>query len=156
MSECCQLFHPQPWENKTHHWQKKLFLQDNVRQFMHFPLNMGTVITRMFKKIEEAQAMPNPSDFLMLCYDPSPWQSEIYMTVTKSIPDGKMATLSGTFVSKVFDGPYSYVPRWIKEMDAYLATQHQTAQKYYFHYAYCPQCAKKFGHNYCVAFAQVA
>jgi hypothetical protein len=116
---------------------------------------MGSVITRMMKQIEDSQAMPAPKDFLMLCYDPSPWKSEVNMTVTRDIPNGKMVKLSGTFISGVFDGPYSDVPKWIKEMDQRLAQNNQKALKYYFHYAYCPKCAKKFGHNYCIAFAQI-
>jgi NMD protein affecting ribosome stability and mRNA decay len=47
------------------------------------------------------------------------------------------------------------VPKWIKEMDALLAAQGQKALKYYFHYTSCPKCAKIYGHNYVVAFAQI-
>lgn len=31
----------------------------------------------------------------------------------------------------------------------------QFAKKYYVHYAYCPKCEKKFGHNYMILFAEV-
>ncbi len=153
--ECCTKFKPESYQNKTHVWKDKLFLQDEVKQVMHMPINMGAVITRMFKKVEEAQAAPPTNEFLVLCYDPSPWKSEIYMTVNKNIPGGKMAKLTGKFVSKVYDGQYNEVPAWIKDMDTYLASHGQKAKKYYFHYAYCPKCAKKYGHNYCIAFAQV-
>ncbi|MGE5392711.1 MAG: hydrolase [Candidatus Saccharibacteria bacterium] len=153
---CCPVFDTTLWDGKTHVWQDKLFMQNDVFQVMHIPVNMGSVITRMCKKIEEAGAMPDPKDFLMLCYDPSSWKSEINMTVTKDVPGGKMVKLTGTFISRVFDGPYNHVPKWIKEMDQYLASQGKKAMKYYFHYAYCPKCSKKYGHNYCAAFAQVA
>ncbi len=155
-TDCCPLFDPNRWQEKTHYWQNKLFLQDEVFQILHIPLNMAAVVKRMFAKIEAVKAAPADQDFLMLCYDPSPWKSEIYMTVTKQVPNGRMAKLSGTFVSKVFDGPYNHVPKWIKEMDQYLEKHQQKAIKYYFHFAYCPKCMKKFGHNYCIAFAQVA
>lgn len=151
---CCLEFDTKKLEEKTHVWKDKLFLQDEVLQIMHIPLNMGTVIKRMFKKIEDAKAMPDKNDFLMLCFDPSPWKSEINMTVTKDVPNGKMTKLTGTFISKVYDGPYNMVPNWIKKTDEYLDSVGKTAKKYYFHYAYCPKCAKKYGHNYCVAFAQ--
>ena len=154
-STCCPVFDPKPWDNKTHIWKDKLFLEDAVFQIMHIPVNMGQVVTRMFAKIQAAKATPENKDFLMLCYDPSPWKSQIYMTVTKDVPGGKMTKLSGTFESKVFDGPYQAVPQWIKEMDEILKQKGQKALKYYFHYAYCPKCMKKYGHNYCIAFAQV-
>lgn len=152
---CCYPLDTTLWEEKTHVWKEKLFLKDTVRQIMHIPLNMSAVVKRMFKKIEEADAMPQVKDFLMLAYDPSPWKSEIYMTVTKNITSGEMAKISGTFISKVYDGPYNHVPKWIKDMDEYLASKNEKALKYYFHYAYCPKCAKKYKHNYCVAFAQI-
>lgn len=151
---CCPKFDPERFQEKTHVWKDKLFLQDEVLEFMHIPLNMGTVVRRMFGKIESAKAMPDSKDFLMLCYDPSPWKSEIYMTVTKNVPDGKMARLTGSYLSKVYDGPYNAVPNWIKDMDKYVTGKGKTVKKYYFHYTYCPKCSKKYGHNYCIAFAQ--
>ena len=152
---CCYPLDTSLWDEKKHVWDDKLFLQDEVRQIMHIPMNMSSVVNRMFQKIEAADAMPDVKDFLMLAYDTSPWKSEIYMTVTKDIPYEKIVQLSGTFVSKVYDGPYHHVPKWIADMDSYLSLKNQKALKYYFHYAYCPKCAKKYGHNYCVAFAQV-
>lgn len=154
-TECCSQFNPVPWDGKKHIWKEKLFLKDEVFQILHIPLNMEPVVKRMFSKIDASDAMPPVSDFLMLCYDPSPWKSEIYMTVTKNVAGGEMATLTGTFESKVFDGPYHKVPEWIKEMDLLLAKKGEKALKYYFHFAYCPKCMKKYGHNYCIAFAQV-
>lgn len=154
-TQCCLPFDPTLWDEKTHVWTDKPFLRDDVRQFLHIPLNMSSVVNRMFKKIEAADAMPETEDFLMLAYDPSPWKSHIHMTVTKDVPNGTMVKLSGTFVSKVFDGPYSDVPKWITAMDAFLATRGQKSLKYFFHFAYCPKCVKKYGHNYCIVFAQV-
>jgi hypothetical protein len=153
--ECCPEFNPKDWHEKTHVWKDKLFLQDEVRQIMHIPLNMGAVVSKMFKKAEANKAVPENEDFLLLSYDPSPWKSELYMTVTKEVPEGKMAKLSGKFISRVYDGPYNAVPQWIKEHEEYLEKHNLKSKKYYFHFAYCPKCMKKYGHNYCIAFSQV-
>jgi hypothetical protein len=104
---------------------------------------------------KDAGAAPDMKDFLLLAYDPTPFKSEFFMTVTKEVPGAENFKLSGTFVSKVFDGPYRAVPRWVRELDVYLRSQGQAAGKYYFYFTYCPKCAKSYGHNYCVAFAQV-
>ena len=61
----------------------------------------------------------------MLAYDPSPWKSELHMTVTKEVPNAKNMTLTGEFFSKVFDGPYNAVPKWIKEMDKLLIDKNE-------------------------------
>ena len=102
-----------------------------------------------------ANAAPELQDFLAIAYDPSPWKSEIYMAVTKDVPGTDIAKLTGTYVTKVFDGPYNAVPKWMKEIDEFVASQGKMTKKHYFYYTTCPKCAKKYGHNYVVAFAQV-
>ena len=152
---CCPKFNPKKWDNKTHQWKDKLFIQDNVRQIFHNPLNIGKVITRMWNKAQEAGAAPDIKDFILMAYDPSPWVSELYMTVTKEVPNAKNVKLSGTFVTKVFDGPYNEVPKWFKEMEKYLSGKGKIGKKYYFYFTTCPKCAEYYGHNYVVAFAEV-
>jgi len=58
-----------------------------------------------------------------MAYDPSPWKSELYLAVAKEVPGAKNVALSGAFFTKVFDGPYNAVPKWIKEMDSQIASQ---------------------------------
>jgi len=154
---CCPRFDPALWDGKTVTWEKKLFVKKELPQFLHMPLpgTIGKMMTRSWAAIEAAGARPADQDFLWLSYDPSPWKAEHYIHVTKEVPGLENVTLSGTFTAKVFDGPYNAVPKWIKEMDSYLAAQDKKAQKYYFYYTTCPKCAKKYGHNYVVVFAQV-
>ena len=35
--ECCPVFAPVPWENKTHNWVDKPFIRDYLPQFFHMP-----------------------------------------------------------------------------------------------------------------------
>lgn len=48
------------------------------------------------------------------------------------------------------------VPKFIKQMNGYLAAQGKKAKDYYIHYAYCPKCAKKYGDNYMILFAKIS
>lgn len=154
---CCPEFDPTLWENTKHLWNKKLFLKDSIPELFHMPLpgTFGKAVTRMWKKAHEASALPDIDDTLLLAHDTSPFKSELLMAITKEIPGEEIIRLSGTYMSKVFDGPYNHVPKFIKEMDSYLASLKMKAKKYYFYYAYCPDCAKKYGHNYIVAVAEV-
>jgi hypothetical protein len=152
---CCPKFEPQRWDKKSYVWKDKLFIKDKVIQFFHIPLNMAQVVKRMFAKIQKVNAAPKDEDFLMLAYDPSPWISELHMTVTKEVPDAEMVKLSGEFFSMVFDGPYNAVPKWIVELKAYLDKENKPMKKIYVHYAYCPKCAEKYGKNYAIVFAQI-
>ncbi len=154
---CCPPFDTAPWDEKTHVWTDKLFIKDSIPQIFHMPLPgvMGKTIGRMWNIAQANDASPDLKDFLLLAYDPSPWKSEFYMAVTKEIPSADNVKFSGTFLSKVFDGPYNHVPRWIKEMEKYISDQGKKTKKYYLNYTTCPKCAKLHGHNYVVAFAEV-
>jgi hypothetical protein len=66
-----------------------------------------------------------------------------------------MGALSGTFLTKVFEGPFVEAPSWAAQMQAYVAGRGQTIQKLYFGYTTCPKCAKAYGKNYVVLFAKV-
>ncbi|HPR31881.1 MAG TPA: hypothetical protein PLK12_07290 [Prolixibacteraceae bacterium] len=99
--------------------------------------------------------IPDKSDALILFRDPSAFQSEIYYAVSRNVPGATNTEISGTFVAGVFDGPYNRIPRYMREMEAFLKESGQRALDYYVHYAYCPRCAKESGHNYMVLFACV-
>jgi hypothetical protein len=109
----------------------------------------------MWQKIEDAGATPDTRDFIMLATESSPWKGELYIHVTKEVPNAENVKLSGTYFTKVFDGPYNAVPKWIREMNQYIGQKGKTVKKYYFYYTTCPKCAKIYGHNYVVAFAEV-
>ena len=157
-NECCPVFRHELWDGRTHRWENKKFIKDSVPTLFHmpFPPLIGKKMTHMCDLAEKVNAMEgDKSEMLVLFHDPSAFKSEMYMQVNKEVPEANNVTISGTFVSKVFDGPYNAVPKFIKEMDAYLAESNQKAKDYYVHYAYCPGCMKKFGHNYMVLFAEV-
>jgi len=60
---CCPEFDPATLHEKTHIWNNKLFITDNVRQLFHVPVNMGKIVVKMMKQIEGAGAMPDAKDF---------------------------------------------------------------------------------------------
>jgi hypothetical protein len=154
---CCPRFNPEPWDGKTHIWTNKPFIKDSIPQFLHIPLPpmVGRCMGRMWEAAQKAKAAPDIKDFLLLTYDPCPWKSEFYLAVTGEVPGAENVVLSGTFLSRVFDGPFRDIPKWIREMDNYAAGLGKKSGKNYFHYTTCPKCARAYGHNYVVAFAQV-
>jgi hypothetical protein len=155
---CCAEFNPGPWDEVTHYWTDKLFIKSYIPELFHIPLpgSYNKAISRMWSKAEKAGAAPDPRDFLVLAYDPSPFTGELYMSVTKAVPGEGTICLSGIFFSKVFDGPYSKVPKFMAEMNTNLISMKKSAKKIYMYYAYCPKCSKKYGHNYMVALAEIA
>ena len=152
-SECCPKFDPAPWDEKLVTWKEKKFVKDRVTSFLHIPLNYGAVMARNLDAIEAAGAMPQPR--LILSDENSLWGADIYFEVTKEIPSRSLAYISGTFLTKVFEGPFSNVKRWVSEMTDYVKRENKEIEKLYFFYTTCPKCAKKYGKNYVVLLAKV-
>jgi len=151
---CCPRFDPAPWEGQEFTFREKLFVRATTINFMHIPLNIGAVITRTWSKIEQAHAAAT-DEFLMLSTDPSPWRGEHFFAVTKDVPNAEMVRLSGNYLTKVFEGPFRDAGKWVRETQRYVESQGKQMRKLYFFYTTCPKCAKHFGKNYVVAFAEV-
>ena len=150
---CCPRFDPEPWDEKEVTLQDKLFVKDHVRSFLHIPLNFGKVMVKNMERIEAAGALaPEP---LMLSDEKSLWGADIYIAVSKEVPGAEMERMSGTFLAKVFEGPYKNAGRWVKEMKAYVKSKGREIKNMYFFYTTCPSCAKVYGKNYTVLLAMV-
>lgn len=156
--ECCPKFDPQKWDEKTHNWDNKPFIKETIPTLFHipFPPMIGKKVKKMCKLIEfDEKEQADKENVLLLFRDPSAFKSEMYMSVISPISNAENVNLSGIFVAKVFAGPYNAIPKFIKQMNEYLAGQGKKAKDYYVHYAYCPKCAKKFGNNHMILFAEV-
>ena len=150
---CCDPFNPEPWQEKEITWNNKIFVKDHITSFLHIPLNMGSKIVKNLALIEKANAKAQYQ--LMLTDEKSIWGADIYIDVSKEVQGAQMATLSGTFLTKVFEGPYQNVGKWAKEMEVYVKNKGKEIKKLYFSYTTCPKCAKAYGKNYVVLFAQI-
>ena len=124
-----------------------------MRSFLHIPLTFGAVMKRNIGQIEAAGA--SPKTMVVLSDENSLWGADVYIEVTKDIPGANMASISGTFLCKVFEGPYRNMRKWIEEMKAFVLGKGRSLQKLYFFYTTCPKCAKKYGKNYVAILAQV-
>lgn len=150
---CCPKFNPEPWDGKEISWKDRKFVTDRVRSIFHIPLNFGSVMKKNVALIEAADAKSD--EMITLSDENSLWGADIFIDVTKDVPKGNMAAISGTFLSKVYEGPYKNMRTWIQDMNSYLASQGKDLKKLYFYYTTCPKCAKKYGKNYVVLMAQI-
>ncbi|MDI6800166.1 MAG: hypothetical protein QMD53_05830 [Actinomycetota bacterium] len=99
-------------------------------------------------------AAPEASDFLMLATDPTPFKGERLINVTKEVEGAENVRLSGRFLTRVFDGPFKDIRKWLEDMKGFVAERGGRVKNIYAYYTTCPKCAKKYGHNYVVLFAE--
>ncbi len=151
--ECCPRFNPEPWDGKELSWKDRKFVKDRVRSFLHIPLNFGSVMVRNMQRIEAAGAKAD--EMIVLSDENSLWGADVYISVSKDVPNADNVTISGTFLSKVFEGPYQHVHKWIEETKSFVASRGKQLKKLYCYYTTCPKCARKYGKNYVVILAQV-
>jgi len=150
---CCPRFDPGPWDDKEVVFEDRRFVKDRVRSFLHIPLNFGQVMVRNMERIQAADALATPP--IVLSDENSLWGADVYIAVSKDVPGAEMATISGTFLSRAFEGPYKDVRRWVIQMRDHVASKKKAIQKLYFFYTTCPKCAKAYGKNYVVLLAKV-
>lgn len=150
---CCPKFDPGPWDEKEVVFKDKLFLKDRVKCFLHIPLNFAQIMVKNMEMIQVAGALsPEP---LLLSDESSLWGSDIYIAVTKEVPGAKMEKISGTFLTKAFEGPYGNMGKWANQMKEFVKQKNKEIKKLYFFYTTCPACAKHYGKNYVVILAMV-
>ncbi len=151
---CCPRFNPAGWDNRHLHFEDKKFLRATTRSAMHIPWNMGQVFTRVQGHIDDANAA-DPATEIVLSRDTSAWEGEHFFAVDKDVPEEEMTTLSGDFITRVFEGPYRKAKNFEHDIKIAAKAMGKEAQAVYFFYTTCPKCAKAYGENYMVGVAQV-
>jgi hypothetical protein len=156
---CCPKFDPEPFQEKEITWKDKHFVKDETFCFFYIPLNFGGMMKRVDAKLEAANAMPKDKEELTMIQlvDPcSPWLAEVYVaSTTENVPNAEIAKLSGTFLTKVYEGLYYDMNKWVNDMKTYAKEKGKAVKCIYARYTECPKCAKKHGKNYVVLMAQI-
>jgi hypothetical protein len=151
--ECCPPFDPAPWDDKQHNWEQKKFIRDKVRTFLYMPLNFGKVMKRLDEKVRKAEA--RIPDWLCLSDHTSGWNMNLYLAVDKDIIGADNQALSGSYYSRVYEGPFRDTKKWCDDFENAARTKGVKTGKQYMWYTTCPKCAKKYGKNYVVIISEV-
>lgn len=151
-SQCCPKFNPEPWDQKILEWKDKKFIKDKVFTIFYMPINFGSVISKMVKRLEESGT--KMQDGLCLSDHTSKWNMDLYLAVDKEIPEADNVKMSGKFLSKVYEGDFKDTGNWCKDFDSFAKTKNVEIEKLYMWYTTCPKCAKKYGKNYVVVIAK--
>jgi hypothetical protein len=151
---CCPKFDPVGWDGHVLRFDNKLFMKVTTRSFLHMPLNMNSVMQDAMQRIDAAGARSS-DEYIMLSDEISPWKCDHYLSVDKEVPGEDMVQLNGTYLAKVFKGPFKDVGMWHEQLASYVKSRGYKLVRMYFSYTTCPSCAKAYGKNYVVGFAKV-
>lgn len=151
--ECCPKFDPKPWNDKTFEWDNKKFIKGKVFTLFFMPINFGSVVTKLMKKVEKAGG--KAQDWMGLSDHTSMWNIDLYVAVDRKIPDAENVTLSGKFFSKVYEGNFKDTGKWCKDFADNAKKKKIETEKLLMWYTTCPKCAKKYGKNYVVIIGKI-
>ena len=151
---CCAKFNPQGWDGQELEFDDKEFVRASTKSLLHIPLNMGSVFSRVLGHLKDADAY-DPDNCIVLSRDLSAWRSEHLFSISKPVPEEEATTLTGKFITKVFEGPYYKARTWHEEMKKLAREKGGTSDEVYFFYTTCPKCARAYGKNYIVGVARI-
>ncbi len=151
--ECCPKFDSKSWDGQIIEWGNKRFVKESVFTLFYMPINFGGVIRKLDKDVRDSNA--KFVDNLCLSDHTSKWNMDIYLAVDTDIPERENITISGKFISKVFEGSYRDTGKWCDEFDDYVKAKDLKIEKQYMWYTTCPKCAKKYGENYVVIVGEI-
>lgn len=143
---CCPRFNSTGWDNQTLHFKDKPFVRATTHSVAHLPLNMGKVFSRVLGKIDAVHAA-DPEHSIVMSRDLSAFTGEHLFAVTADVPDEEKVTLTGDYLTRVFEGPFSQVGNWHDQMQDLAHAKGRAANAVWFYYTTCPSCAKVYGKN---------
>jgi hypothetical protein len=150
---CCPVFNPAAWDDKVFEFNDKPFIKDHTVSFMHVPLNMSHVMKRMNEHADNGNAAAE--DFVLLSKDVSAWHADHYYAVKEDDLSNDIVKMSGKFYTKVYEGPFKDAGNWYEDLIKTIQERGDGAKQIFFYYTTCPKCAKEYGKNYVVGFAEI-
>lgn len=138
--ECCKILSPAEWDKKEIVWRDKPFFKSHYFAFLHVPVNIGSKITKGMKKIEETGL---GAEQMVLSKNDGLWGADILIPIKNKTDVFDIELVTGKFLTRLFEGHYGDMRRWIRETRAWCREKGFEPEEYIFWYATCPKCAKK-------------
>jgi hypothetical protein len=139
---CCRHLSPAEWDQKEIVWRDKPFYKDHYLAFLHVPINFGGKIIKGLDKVNEAGLS---SEQMVLTRNDTLWGADLLIPISRNAKRFKTEIISGKFFTKLFEGHYGDMGKWIGETKKWCKEKGANAQEFIFWYATCPKCAKKRG-----------
>lgn len=124
-----QLFNPRHYDNVEHHWQQKPFAVDKIRSFYGLLTEerMDAAIKSKRHNIVSRDPELWDSEGLVLTSVNRPFKSKLMFSLNPQAPipsDLKVERLSGTWISKVYEGEYGKFLDWVDDSVAYVKQEY--------------------------------
>jgi hypothetical protein len=151
--ECCKVLSPAEWDKKEIIWRDKPFYKDHYLAFLHVPINFGGKIIKGLEIVKEGGLF---AEQMVLTRNDTLWGADLLIPISRNAKRFETEVLSGKFMTRLFEGQYGDMRRWINETKKWCEGKGTKVQEFIFWYATCPKCSKKRGDKaQVVVFAKV-
>ncbi len=140
--ECCKHLSPAEWDKKEIIWRDKPFFKDHYAAFLHVPLNLGQKIVKGLEKVKESGLT---AEQMVLTRNDTLWGADLLIPISRNAKRFETEVVSGKFLTRLFEGHYGDMRRWINETKKWCEEKGAKVQEFIFWYPTCPKCAKKRG-----------
>jgi hypothetical protein len=142
---------------------------------LYVPIRFDKAVIRAFEKIDSCPGAALPKEEVVIMSDcASPWYTNVLVSVaSQEVKGAAVEKISGYFLAKVFEGDYSNIGKWVKEVEKLVPSVRDSKEvdgtrndknqvstrsdkiTHYLYYPTCPKCAKKYGKSYVVILASL-
>lgn len=154
-TNCCGVPNIGAWDKQQFEFKNINFIRLYTRSFLYMPLNMSGVMKSLQETATKAEKTMPPEQAMILSRDLSPWKAGQLYRVAGPIEGADNVTLSGKFISMVFEGPYKDAKKWYNQTIEFAGQYGKNVIEVYFFYTTCPKCAKHYGKNYVISLAKI-
>lgn len=151
---CCPKLKKSDWDGKKQVWKNKAFYVAKHRQIFHMPIGIGKAIV---KAMEGVKGYKIKEPIIMLDKEQGLFGAKMMIAVEgANQKDKNIETLSGTFYTSFYQGPYKGMRTAIKSaVENVKKKEGHPPSDIYFWYANCPKCAPAQGGPITVIFSKV-
>lgn len=153
-TNCCPKFNPEGWDGQELHFEDKSFVRAETHSVLYIPTDMSKVFSRVQTRLSR-DTEGFPDQFIVLSRSVAPFTEEHLFSSDTPVEGEEMVTLSGDFLTKVFEGPYSKMGEWMGEMEEAVRAKGAEPSDIYFFYTTCPKCAEAYGQNYVIGVGRI-
>ncbi len=153
LEKCCPVFDSKPWHDVLFKWEDKRFIKGEVKTFFYIPFGFGKTMTKLVAEAEKFDAKTEA--MISLSNHLSKWKMELLLEVSKEIPTMENVILRGNFYSRVYEGDFKEMGRWMKDFGEVIEQKGYQMKRMFTWYTTCPKCAKEYGKNYTVMIAEI-
>lgn len=152
---CCKDIDLSKWKLRKIVWKRKPFYVVTHGSFFHIPIGFGKAIINGLETAAKKYYTPNPE--FVLSKETGWFSAKMMFPVNKvSSSDPNIEEITGTFVTRGFQGPYGQMGNFIRVFSEQVKQKFgKKPSELYFWYANCPKCAKKQGGPKIVIFGRI-